>query len=109
MTWLSAMCCIMNAVPTTVAETNSTGSSCEKKGSSMPATTTAPATATGRKAPTRSTSRPAGTARIIGITAYSAISTPMVMGVAPPLMAESETVMRLPTKPMWLSTVSRMK
>ncbi len=69
MTWLSAMCCIMNEVPTTVAETNSTGSECETKGISMPAARMVPATAIGRKAPTRSTRRPACTASSIGITA----------------------------------------
>ena len=69
MTWFSAMCCIMNAVPTIVAETNSIGSSCEAKGSSMPAARMAPAMAIGRKAPTRSTRRPACTASSIGITA----------------------------------------
>src|SRR6185369_4760343 len=34
---------------------------------------------------------------------------PIASGEAPWLIAESETVMRLPTKPTWLSTVSRMK
>jgi hypothetical protein len=33
----------------------------------------------------------------------------MVRGEAPWLIAESETVMRLPTKPTWLRTVSRTK